>query len=259
MGPVMLSATYGEFQMPVADTSSTDRGNATGITFSDVAGVYTAGPLMVSLNATVFGAVGAYKAVDGTVRTRLAGTYDAGVAKLGLGYQTKTGGSADQYVASMAVPMGNFMFGLDYTARAAQGAFDNTPANYADLAATAAGTNLKIAKEDGTKLAATGAYAAYALGGSREGDKASSSVGVGMTYSFSKSTTLNFSYITYNDVGANEKFGAPVTAAAPKLNPFDGTTVQAGKTANLYPTTAATGPTPAQLDTEYRIRLMKAF
>jgi len=229
VGPVMLSATYGEFGSSVADTSTTNRGNATGITFTDLAGVYTAGPMMVSLNATVFAAINTYKVVDGVVRTRLAGTYDAGVAKLGLGYQTKTGGSADQYIASVAVPMGNTVFGLDYTARAAQGKFDNgTP----------------------------GAVAGFALGGARDGDKGSSSVGLGATYSFSKTTTLNFSYITYNDVGANEKFGPAAAAVAPVFN-NDGSLKTAGTAAvtGLVPG----GTTPTQLDTEYRIRLMKAF
>ena len=211
VGPVMISATYGEFGSGVADTSSNDRGNSTGITFTDLGGAYTSGPLMASINVTSFAAIGALKAVDGVIRTRLAGSYNAGVAKFGLGYQNKSGNFADQYVASVAVPMGNTVFGLDYTARGAQGVGD---------------------KE------AAGAIAAYALGASRDGDKASSSVGVGVTYSFSKTTTLNASYITYTDAGANSKY----TKA---------TTVTHGVAAN--------GSTDSQLDTEYRIRLMKAF
>lgn len=208
VGPVMLTGTYGEFGTTVSAISgagSNGAGNVTGITFTDVAGVYKAGPLMIGANVTVFGAVGTYKIVDGVVRTRVIGSYDAGVAKVGLGYQNKTGGAADQYVASVAVPMGNATFGLDYTARAAQGVLDN---------------------------GAAGAAAAYALSTARNGDKASSSVGVGVTYNFSKTTTLNASYITYNDAGANSLMNAANTAA---------------------------GTTPAVLDTEYRIRLMKAF
>ena len=96
VGPVMLTGTYGEFGSRVADTTSTDAGNTTGITFTDVQGVYKAGPLMLGANSTFFGAVGALKIVDGMVRTRVFGSYDAGVAKLGLGYQVKTGGAADQ-------------------------------------------------------------------------------------------------------------------------------------------------------------------
>jgi hypothetical protein len=231
VGPVRLSATYGEFGSSVSDTSSTDRGNTTGITFTDVGGVYNSGPLMASLNVTVFASTstGTLKndAPDGTVRTRLAGTYDAGIAKFGLGYQNKSNGFADQYAASVSVPMGNTVFGLDYTARAAQGV-----------------------GEKGEK----GATSAYALGGNRDGDKASSSVGVGVTYNFSKTLSLNASYITYTDAGANDKYGTPVAASAPVFN-NDGTVKTAGKTANAFPA----GTTSSQLDTEYRIRLMKSF
>jgi hypothetical protein len=71
------------------------------------------------------------------------------------------------------------------------------------------------------------------LGNARTGDKASSAVGVGATYNFSKTATLNASYITYSDAGVNTKFAPGSLTAA--------------------------GTTPAQLDTEYRIRLMKTF
>jgi hypothetical protein len=233
VGPVMVTASYGEFGSPVSyptwtasatpgvagaagsSSSSTDgKGNINGITYYDLAGVYNQGPLMVGVNVTQFGAVtyvaagaasAALKIVDGVVRTRIVGTYDMGAAKFGLGYQNKTGGSADQYVASVAVPMGSAVFGLDYTARAAQGVLDN---------------------------GAAGAYAANALSNSRNGDKASSAVGLGLTYNFSKTTNINASYITYNDAGANTLLNSANTGA---------------------------GTTAAKLDTEYRIRLMKSF
>lgn len=212
VGPVMLTGSYGEFGSRIADTSSTGAGNATGVTYTDLTGVYNAGPLMVGANYTTFGAVGALKVIDGLVRLRVYGTYDAGVAKMGLGYQNLGGGTADQYVASVAVPMGNATFGLDYTARAAQGTFDNGQA---------------------------GAAASYALSGKRDGDKASSSVGVGVNYNFSKTTSVNASYITYTDAGANSKFAAATAASATGVN--------------------ASGTTAPILDTEYRIRLLKSF
>jgi len=235
VGPVMLTATYGEFASPVgysiaAATTSTlavtqsldSKGNTNGITFTDVAAVYSGGPIMAGVNVTTFAAAtnkslgtlsGYLTPADGVIRTRLVGTYDAGVAKFGLGYQNKTGGFADQYVASVAVPLGNIMLGLDYTARAAQGALDR-----------------------GT----TGAGAAYALGQMRDGDKASSSIGLGATYNFSKTTSLNASYITYTDAGANGKYSAAV------------------QTSSIVGTNT-TGTTAALLDTEYRVRLMKTF
>jgi hypothetical protein len=221
VGPVMVTAAYGEFAAGASYNSTSaagqwldSKGNINGITYYDLAGVYNDGPLMVGVNVTQFGAisnvaVGAasagLKIVDGVVRTRIVGTYDMGTAKFGLGYQNKTGGSADQYVASVAVPMGAAVFGLDYTARAAQGVLDN---------------------------GAAGAFAANALSNSRNGDKASSAVGLGLTYNFSKTTNINASYITYNDAGANTLMNSGNTAA---------------------------GTTAAKLDTEYRIRLMKSF
>ena len=243
VGAVMVTAGYGEFGSTVAyptwtasatpgtagaagsSSQSLDgKGNINGITYYDLAAVYNQGPLMVGVNVTQFGATAsvadgaasaALKIVDGVLRTRVVGTYDMGTAKFGLGYQNKTGGSADQYVASVAVPMGNAVFGLDYTARAAQGVFDK---------------------------GAAGAYTSYALGSAREGDKASSAVGLGVTYNFSKTTSLNASYITYNDAGANSKYNAPTAAQLAAFNPI-----------------ASTGATAAQLDTEYRIRLLKNF
>jgi len=233
-GSVMVTASYGEFGSPVsyptfvvatapalttagigASSSSLDgKGNINGITYFDLAGVYNEGPWMVGVNVTKFGAVtytaagagsAALKIVDGVIRTRIVGTYDMGMAKFGLGYQNKTGGSADQYVASVAVPMGAAVFGLDYSARAAQGVLDNGDA---------------------------GAAAANALSNARNGDKASSAVGLGVTYNFSKTTNINASYITYNDAGANTLYSGAAFAS---------------------------GTTAAKLDTEYRIRLLKSF
>ena len=219
VGPVVVTASYGEFAKP--ENYSTDatknsldsKGNINGITYWDLDGTYNDGPLMLRMNVTSFsaitnvsiGGVTALVPADGIVRTRLVGSYDAGVAKFGLGYQNKTGGTADQYVASIAIPAGNAVFGLDYTARAAQGVFDK---------------------------GAPGAAAAFALTSARNGDKASSSVGLGVTYNFSKTTNINASYITYNDAGANTLMNAANTAA---------------------------GTTAALLDTEYRIRLLKTF
>ncbi|MFM6991938.1 MAG: porin [Rhodoferax sp.] len=225
VGPVLVTASYGEFAKGESYSSDStknwldSKGNVNGITFFDLDGTYNDGPLMLRMNVTSFSAITnvstgttALVPADGVLRTRLVGTYDIGVAKFGLGYQNKTGGSADQYVASIAVPMGNAVFGLDYSARAAQGVYDKGQA---------------------------GAVAAYALGSARDGDKASSAVGLGVTYNFSKTTSLNASYITYNDAGANSKYGTPTAATYAGITPA--------------------GTTAALLDTEYRIRLLKSF
>ena len=230
VGPVLLSLTYVEFLATAPAGGVAGSGDFSGLTAAVIGGTYSKGPLSVTADYTsysqrlagqqggtggLFNSLGGQPAVDafdGADRTRIVGSYDFGMAKLGLGYQTKNFGVADQYVASVSVPMGAVTLGLDYTARAAQGAL-KSPAGLPGVAARTV---------------------AYGVTGARDGDKAWSSVGVGANYSFSKSATLNVSYITYQDVGANDKsaFGSVIVGS---------------------------GKTPSLLSDEYRIRLLKTF
>ena len=225
VGPILVSLTYVEFL-----TAAGGAGDLSGLTAAVIGGTYNKGPLSITADYTSYsqrlagqtggaagvivnnlGGQGAVDAFDGADRTRIVGSYDFGMAKVGLGYQTKNFGVADQYVASVSVPMGAVTLGLDYTARDAQGAL-KAPAGVPGIVARTV---------------------AYGVTGARDGDKAWSAVGVGATYSFSKSANLNVSYITYQDVGANTKFvNGSVTVA---------------------------GTTPSLLTDEYRIRLMKTF
>ena len=209
---VTVNAVYGEFN---DSATANQKGNTTGLTFTVLGATYAAGPLMATADYTLYAAAkstsqnptGLLSALDGWSRVRLAGTYDAGVAKLGLGYQTWTWGKADQYLASLAIPYGNMLFGIDYMGRAAQGAASK-------------GTDAENAALDAVSLA---------LSGTKNGDSASSALGLGATYRFSKTTDVNASYITYTDAGKN-------------VNPNTGAVTYTGK-----------------LDTEYRIRLLKTF
>jgi hypothetical protein len=212
-----VSASYGEFEAGATALNSNERGNSNGITFTALGAEYPMGPVIVGGDWTAFSAVTVYTtatAATGTTATatgsvlvpanginryRMYAKYDAGVAKFAGGYQIKDM-AADQYVASVAIPYGNFTFGLDYMGRGEQ--------TYVPTAAQA--------------------MTALALSGTRLGDKASSAMGLGATYNFSKTTNLNASYITYTDAGVN-----------------------------VNPTTKAVSA--ALLDTEYRIRLMKSF
>jgi len=218
-----VSVSYGEFEAGATALNSNDRGNPTGITFTALGAEYPMGPLTLGGDWTNFGAVTVYTVAtsatgttatatgsalttaNGINRYRIYAKYDAGVAKFAAGYQIKDL-AADQYVASVAVPYGNFTFGLDYMGRGEQ--------TYVAKSAAEAGM-------------------AWALSNARTGDKASSALGLGATYNLSKTTNVNASYITYTDAGANSKFAAGSLTTA--------------------------GTTPAQLDTEYRIRLMKSF
>jgi len=212
MGDFTLSATYGEFGSGISTPTSNLKGNALGLTFGVLGATYASGPVMVTGDVTSYSAVkstsqgGTLTALDGWMRTRLAGTYDMGVAKFGLGYQTWTWGKADQMLASVAIPVDNMLFGIDYMQRNAQGA------------------SSKGTIAENTALDAISG----ALSNTRNGDAASSAIGVGVTYNFSKTTNLNASYITYSDAGKN-----------------------------VNPTTGAV--TKAVLDTEYRVRLLKTF
>jgi hypothetical protein len=213
VGPVTAALTYGEFngsqvvnavpatQVPgyAAGPVGSDAGNMTGLTFQNVSVNYSAGPLMAGVDVTVFaqdsfGSTSAGRSVlDGLVRTRFVGTYDLGMAKLGLGYMTLTNNVASTMLASVAVPMGPVTLGLEYVARDAQGAL-NTDATVAGAGARAIGT---------------------AVFGATNGDKASNSLGFGATYNFSKLTNLNVSYIKYTDAGANSlATGANAAATA---------------------------------------------
>lgn len=219
VGPILLSLSYVEFL-----TAAGGAGDISGLTAAVIGGTYNKGPLSVTADYTSYsqrlvgqsggnlglvnglGGQGAVDAFDGSDRTRIVGTYDLGVAKVGLGYQMLSRGVADQYVASVSVPLGAVTLGLDYTARGAQG----------DLKGNTASKT-----------------ASFNVTGRREGDKAWTAVGVGANYSFSKSATFNVSYITYQDVGANDRFAINSVTVA--------------------------GKTPSLLTDEYRIRLLKTF
>lgn len=246
MDGVSIAATYGEFgsRLLATDTFATNGGgNATGIAFWDITPQYKSGPLLIGMNYTQFigtgtitsaTAVAGFPVANGVVRTRYYASYDAGFAKFGAGLQQKTGGTANQYIASVAAPL-SFLspalsMGIDYQARDAQGAYDKS-------------------NNSGTAFSGNNAdYSAWALFNAREGDLASSALGIGAKYAFSKTLSLTGSYITYTDAGANNKCG-PVVAAttAAALCPT------ANTAANNFSKTAAI------LDTEYRIRLLKTF
>lgn len=242
-----VGATYVELN---SASATTDRGNANGATGLVLNAEYANGPLKagfdylslsvasnLSTGATTTAAT-ALLPLDGLTRLRMYGSYDMGVAKIAGGYQMRNFSLADQYIASLTVPMGNFTFGVDYTGRQAQGRYSSGNA-YTDLM--------------------VGAIAAAGYG-IRNGDKASSSIGLGMNYSFSKTTTLNVSYISYTDTGST---------VVPGVDTYSTTglsTAQAAAVPLLYASiygTAAKGATVQQAagnyDTEYRIRLLKSF
>jgi len=268
VGDFTLGATYGELMSGTTTFGLTDRGSSNGSAFAVASADYTNGPVKVGFDymyLTVSNGMSQGAAsnttstllspLDGTRRLRMYGAYDMGVAKVSGGYQMKNYGIADQYIAAIAIPYGNFVFGMDYAGRAAQGA----PARGNTI------ENIDAAFVVG------GAY------GIRAGDKASNVLGVGMTYNLSKTTSVNVSYLTYTDTGttvtpgfgAGETFDttglttAQIAAARVKYNAlYSGTGGIVNGVANTA-TTATKGQTIQQAagayDTEYRIRLLKTF
>ena len=222
-----VSASYGEYEAGSNTNVSNDRGNFNGITFTALGAEYPMGPVIIGGDWTAFSAVTVYTlpsiangtvvtvpgtttlsstanatnsnlvGVNGANRYRLYAKYDAGVAKFAAGYQIKDM-AADQYVASVAIPYGNFTFGLDYMGRGEQ--------TYAATSAQAG--------------------AGFAIGGTRLGDKASNALGLGATYNLSKTTNVNASYITYTDAGANGKYAAATAASAIGVNAAGTTAAQ---------------------------------
>ena len=200
LAKTMVNVTYSEYGAGAL--------NSTGLTALTVSGVYTDGSVMFGTDVTSFAqSTGGTAAVgrpilDGLARTRVFGSYDFGVAKLGLGYQGYSRVAAATKMASVSVPVGHVALGLEYVVRDEQGVVNGE--------LTAAGAGVRAV--------------ATALFGATNGDKAMSSTGIGATYSFSKSTSLNASYIVYKDVGANSISNAP-----------------------------------KKLEDEYRVRLLKTF
>ncbi len=223
-----VSVSYGEFEAASNTNVSNDRGNYNGITFTALGAEYPMGPVIIGGDWTAFSAVTVYTlpsiangtvvtttgtttlsttanatgsalvGVNGANRYRLYAKYDAGVAKFAAGYQIKDM-AADQYVASVAIPYGNFTFGLDYMGRMEQTYVAKTSAE---------------------------AGAGWLLSQARIGDKASSALGLGATYNLSKTTNVNASYITYTDAGANSKYAAGTAASAIGVNAAGTTAAQ---------------------------------
>ena len=191
VGDFVLTGVYGEANRGTAGLAAApvevpQSGNPSGITFFTLVGRYTAGPLVVSADytnyaaklsaiatgTTAFNAADVKKFYDALDRYRVWGTYDFGMAKVGLGYQSVTHNAADQFAAGVSVPMGAFTFGLTYAQRVAI-------------------TGNAVTAPSSTTMAVANTSVPYILA-SNATEK--SFTGVGVQYNFSKLTNLNVSY-----------------------------------------------------------------
>jgi len=165
-----LPAPSAAFSTTAAYSASTGTGgNRSGVSGYQLTAGYSAGALSVTGDYTMFmAAKGVNELFDGHNRFRIAGTYDLGVAKVGLGFQSKNKSVASQYSAGVNVPVGAVEFGLVYNARNAQEAVRNE-ANTANLVSAA---------------------------------DARSSTSVGLRYNLSKTANVLVAYTTYSGVGS---------------------------------------------------------
>lgn len=198
VGPVVLTALYAELGRGTAGLASVPTdvpqpGNQSGITAFTLAGTYSGGPLVVSADytnyaakratiaiagATTYNAADVQKFYDGLERYRIWGTYDFGMAKVGLGYQNVNHNAADQFAAGVSVPLGAFTVGLTYASRnAITNAAVNPASVPASLVAGVANTSVPYI------LAANATEKTF--------------TGLGVQYNFSKLTNLNLSYGTH--------------------------------------------------------------
>ena len=154
-GPIGLYADYTLFDSKLTNTIITAAQTAAPglVPAGSSAAVITAAGNTLANNI-----VGFYKDWG---RTRLAATYDFGVAKLGVGYLNAGHDYPDQYSAGLTVPMGAVTFGLTY------------------------------ASTDKAK-------STYALAPNRI---ERTFTGAGVQYDFSKMTNINLSYGTFTGAG----------------------------------------------------------
>ena len=177
IGPVVATVLYSEVNGAAgngaalglldgaSEFGSKTGGNVTGTTAWTVIGRYNAGPIGLYADYTLFDSKTTLTNANPVVakfykdwgRTRLAATYDFGVAKIGVGYLVADHDYPDQYSAGLTVPMGAVTFGLTYAA---------------------------VDK----------AKATYALSPSRI---ERTFTGAGVQYDFSKMTNINLSYGTF--------------------------------------------------------------
>jgi len=151
--------------------SGVDYATSAGTTTMVLGAIYAAGPLKVAgfVNQSAFTpATAAVLAAAGvtnprTMSTDLSVTYDAGVAKVGLGYDSTRRGKQDgtddaAILAGVTVPMGKASFGVNYGKRG-NGSFSQVGAQY-DMSKR---TNVNLSFGNADTGAANGQTNEYSL------------------------------------------------------------------------------------------------
>lgn len=119
-------------------------------------GTYATGPISLYGDYTTY--ISAAATANNKTRTRLTGTYDAGIAKVGLGYQSFTMGQAGMYNVGLSVPLGNMIAGVTYAVKEAQLAANQIGAAAAvEASVTSLGLTYNLSKQTNVSVG----YAVY--------------------------------------------------------------------------------------------------
>lgn len=92
---------------------------------------FAAGPIAAAADYSKFGTNGSGAANKSFGRTRISGSYNLGVVKLGAGYQNKgatttTGAKNNQYMLGVSMPVGSMLLGATYANSKTSGAKAST-------------------------------------------------------------------------------------------------------------------------------------
>ena len=137
-------------------------------------------------------------AYDGRTDTELSVAYDFGVAKVGVGYASKTMGWGNETKAGISVPLGALTFGLTYEEKADD---SNTIGVGSPAGKFASGSIADLMAGNPVKyLSGTsnlGDFAPGLIGADLKGGAKRTKYRIGVDYAFSKLTSLNLSYGGY--------------------------------------------------------------
>ncbi|MBC7918426.1 MAG: porin [Rhodoferax sp.] len=185
---------------------------------------YAEGPLSVGLtvssyavSASVQDVAGAglfRSAYDGRVDTSVSGAYNFGVAKVGVGYKSRSKGWGTETEAGISVPVGAFSFGLTFEQKEddTKTIGDGVTAGQFESGAI----KRLVGAGDPTLYlggkANIGDFVPGLIAADLKGTAKRTKIRVGVDYAFSKMTSLNFSYGTY-ELGSAAR---PMTALGTK-------------------------------------------
>lgn len=150
-------------------------------------------------NVTDRAAAGLFRsAYDGRMDTKLAATYDMGMAKVGLGYTSRNLGWANTLQAGLSVPMGALSFGLTYEQKG------DDSKTLGDGVTAAQGASGAFIGKGNPMSPNIGDLLPTLIAADLKGSAKRTKIRLGVDYALSKSTSINLSYGQY-ELGTPER------------------------------------------------------